>query len=168
MACQSDSGLRLRLCSPDGLLLYFHYIVIYHLDSLNMSYDNQKAQIKQGKLMQKVGLDPHEGRELGRADWTGNVSMASSFTAQDASKDGERGGGRNDEENECRGIRRRGRKLGWGGRGDLGLWQELPSTTLPPYLHAIIQTNSFGKLLFSLSYHFKILACMRRVFRTNY
>ena len=68
MACQSDSGLRLRLCSPDGLLLYFHYMFIYHLDSLNMSYDNQKAQIKQGKLMQKVGLDPHEGRELGRAD----------------------------------------------------------------------------------------------------
>ena len=43
--------------------------------------------------MQKVGLDPQEGRELGRADWTGNVSMASSFTAEDASKDGEQGGG---------------------------------------------------------------------------
>ena len=41
--------------------------------------------------------------------------MASSFTAQDASKDGERGGGRNDEENECRGIRRRGRRGEEGG-----------------------------------------------------
>ena len=47
--------------------------------------------------------------------------MASSFTAQDASKDGERGveegGGRNDEENECKGIRRRRRWRGEGGEG---------------------------------------------------
>ena len=47
-----------------------------------------------------------------------------------------RWGRRNDEENECKGIRRRGE------RGDLGgLWQQCAPLNYPTYVHAIIRPN---------------------------
>ena len=82
----------------------------------------------------EMGLDPREGEEgrgLGEQEMCLWRRLSQLKMHQ---KMGEER--RNDEENECKGIRRRGE------RGDLGgLWQQCAPLNYPTYVHAIIRPN---------------------------